>query len=205
MAELITATGTSEMVLDLYELTAGLRALAGLDAQNEPYLYNPPADGHWRQGETWPEPGTVSAMLGEDHVLAATRPGKDANTAPVDSPAYRRHLADHAIAIDPLAKVYLTAADAVPGLAPLRERHRAGVEALQAADIAALVRQDPRPPHPEDAIVRDLPADVERIENFFEGWLHQREGTVAGRAPRTDPVSGQASTGQTRTGSAAAA
>ncbi|MER5638101.1 hypothetical protein ABT095_14230 [Kitasatospora sp. NPDC002227] len=179
VAELIAATGPGEMVLDLYELTAGLRALAGLDGQSEPYLYNPPADGHWRQGETWPEAGTVSALLGEDHVLAATRPGEDANTAPVDSPAYRRHLAGQAIAIDPLAEVYLTAADAVPGLAPLRERHRAGVAALQAADIAALVREDPRPTHPgEDiaAIVRDLPADVQRVEDFFEGWFHQREG-----------------------------
>ncbi len=181
LAELIAATGSGEMVLDLYELMAGLRALADLDRQSEPYLYNAPADGHWRQGETWPEPGTVSAMLGEDHVLAATRPGEEANAAPVDSPAYRRHLAGHAIAIDPLAEVYLAAADALPGLVPLRERHRAGVMALQSVDITELLRHDPRPAHPgEDiaAIVRDLPADVQRVEDFFEGWYHQREGSA---------------------------
>lgn len=166
------------MVLDLYEVVAGLRALADLDRQSEPYLYNPPAGGHWRQGEEYPEPGTVSAMLGEDHVLAATRPGEDANTASVDSPAYRRHLAGHAIAIDPLAEVYLAAADALPGLVPLRDRHRAALAALQAADIADLLRHDPRTPHPgEDiaAIVRELPADVQHLEDFFEGWYHQRE------------------------------
>ncbi|WP_457033733.1 hypothetical protein [Kitasatospora sp. P5_F3] len=125
------------------------------------------------------EPGTVSAMLGEDHVLAATRPGEEANTAPVDFPAYRRHLAGHAIAIDPLAEVYLAAA--LPGMFPLRERHRAGLTALQSANIAELLRHDPRRGHPgEDiaAIVRDLPADVQRPEDFFEGWFHQREGSA---------------------------
>ncbi|MFE7531309.1 hypothetical protein ACFU7Y_37225, partial [Kitasatospora sp. NPDC057542] len=95
-AELIAAAAPREMVLDLYELCAGLRVLADLDGQDDPYLYNPPAGGHWRQGENGPEPGAVSAMLGEDHVLAATRPGEPANTAAVDSPAYRRHLAAHA-------------------------------------------------------------------------------------------------------------
>lgn len=177
-AELIAAAAPREMVLDLYEVCAGLRALADLDDQDKPYLYNPPAGGHWRRGERGPEPGTVSAMLGEDHVLAATRPGEPANTAPVASPAYRRHLAAHGIAIDPLAEVYLAAAEALPGLVPLRERHRAGVAALQAVDVPELIGRDPRPPYPgEDltAIVAALPADIAGIEAFFEDWYHRRE------------------------------
>ncbi|MFE4512681.1 hypothetical protein ACFRMQ_00580 [Kitasatospora sp. NPDC056783] len=179
-AELIAAAAPREMVLDLYELCAGLRALADLDRQDEPYLYNPPADGHWRQGPDGPEPGTVSAMLGEDHVLAATRPGEPANTAAVDTPAYRRHLAAHQIAVDPLAEIYLTAAEALPGLTPLHERHRAGAAALHGSDIPTLLRQDPRPQHPgEDlpAIVAALPTDVHAVEDFFEQWYQQREGS----------------------------
>ncbi|MFJ9448630.1 hypothetical protein ACIRRH_43615 [Kitasatospora sp. NPDC101235] len=118
-------------------------------------------------------------MLGKDHVLAATRCGEPANTAPVDSPAYRRHLAAHGIAIDPLAEVYLAPADALPGLVPLRERHHAGIAALQAVNVAALISRDPRPPYPgEDltAIVRALPAGVHAVEDFFEDWYHRREG-----------------------------
>ncbi|MFJ5122408.1 hypothetical protein [Kitasatospora sp. NPDC088548] len=187
VAELVAAADPEGRVLDLYELTAGLRALADLERDGDPWLYHPPAGGHWRRGERWPEAGTVSAMLGDDCVLAATRPGEEANTAPVDFPAYRRHLAAHAIAIDPFAEVYLAAADAVPGPAPLSERHRAGVAALQAADLTKLARQDPRPPAPGDdtaeivvitAFVRSMPADISDIGEFFDRWCprHQEGG-----------------------------
>ncbi|MFB7673191.1 hypothetical protein ACFC26_17455 [Kitasatospora purpeofusca] len=121
----------------------------------------------------------MHATLGEDHVLATTRSGETAHTAPVDSPDYRRHLAAQQIAVDPLGEVNLTAAEALPGLVLLRERHRSGVVAdLQAVDLAALLRRDPPWPDPgEDlvAVVAALPADVGGVEAFFEGWFESRE------------------------------
>ncbi|MFE2094951.1 hypothetical protein [Streptomyces sp. NPDC059460] len=141
--------------------------------------YGSPEQGHWRPGEYGDEPGTLSAMLGQDCVLAATRIGEQANTQPLNSPAYRRHMAAHQIAVDPFAEAYLVAADALPGPTALTERHRAGLAALHACQPRTLQRTDPRPPpEGEDIaeIIRLLPADLDRIETFFEGWSQQREG-----------------------------
>ncbi|MFJ8390563.1 hypothetical protein ACIQ9Q_39940 [Streptomyces sp. NPDC094438] len=177
--ELIAAAAPREDVLDLYEVVAGLRSLARYASGNDPYLYGSPDQGHWRPGEYGQEPATLSAMLGQDHILAATRTGEPANTAPLNTPVYRRHLATHQIALDPFAEIYLTAADALPGPHPLTARHHAGLTALHTCNPHVLQRTDPRPqPAGEDIteIIRLLPADPDRIEAFFEGWFQQRQG-----------------------------
>ncbi|MBX9363939.1 hypothetical protein [Streptomyces sp. WAC04114] len=72
------------------------------------------------------------------------------------------------------------AADALPGPTSLARRHQAGLAALRARDSRELRRTDPRrEPEGEDIaeIIRLLPAELDRIQDFFDDWLQQREGT----------------------------
>jgi hypothetical protein len=174
LAGLITAAAPRDAVLDLYQVANSLRSLAEYSSTSP---WDSPAQGHW-QGEHGDEPGTLSAQIGDDYVLAATRIGEPANTLPLNSPAYRRHLAAHQIAVDPFVETYLVAADDLPGPTPLAARHQAGLAALRACDSRALRRTDPRPGPPgEDIteIIRLFPTELDRIGAFFEHWSRQRE------------------------------
>jgi len=176
LADLIAAAAPRDTVLDLYQVASSLCSLAEYWSTSS---WGSPAQGHWR-GEHGEESGTLSARIGNDFVLAATRIGEPANTAPVNSPAYRRHLAAQQIAIDPFAETYLVAADALPGPTPLAARHQAGLAAIRACDSRALRRTDPRPgPQGEDIteIIRLFPTELDRVGAFLEHWFRQREGS----------------------------
>ncbi|MEY9839371.1 hypothetical protein [Streptacidiphilus sp. EB103A] len=179
VTELVAAAAPHERVMGLFELTGGLRTLARYDNPDDPHLYYPASHGHWHLGDDGrEEAASLTAVVGEDIVLAATRIGEVANTAAADSPDYRKHLAAHQVALDPFAEVYLAAADALPDTTPLAPRHLAGLTALRSCDAQALRCLDPRPAPPgEDIteIIRELPADVHAIEDFFEAWYERRK------------------------------
>ncbi|MFG2844270.1 hypothetical protein ACGF12_14010 [Kitasatospora sp. NPDC048296] len=88
--------------------------------------------------------------------IPATTSAEDANTATVDTPTFRRHLAAHRAALDPFVTCYLAAADAEPRSLDIGERHRAGVRALRTADLPALLALDPR--HLPDSVLKTVEA-----------------------------------------------
>ncbi|MEV7775902.1 hypothetical protein [Kitasatospora sp. NPDC086791] len=99
--------------------------------------------------------------------IPATRRGEAANTASVDSPEFRRHLARHRAALDPFTACYLAAADRDPQLADFADRHAAGVRALRAAGFDELLARDPR--QLPDAIAKfaaAIPEDVDRLRQW---------------------------------------
>ncbi|MGW4697401.1 hypothetical protein ACWEO1_34060 [Kitasatospora cineracea] len=55
---------------------------AVLDRRGAPHLYHPPTGTHRCQNGRRSAASTVSALLDQEHVLAATRFGENADTAP---------------------------------------------------------------------------------------------------------------------------
>jgi len=110
--------------------------------------------------------------------LPATRPGEEANTAPVDSPRYRRHLLRQRAGFDPLVERFLVAADAAAaGPAPAAVRYAAGRQALQDADLQALLGVDAiERYHGEDVArwVRALPRDPSQLGTCVSDWWYSR-------------------------------
>ncbi|NJP82492.1 hypothetical protein HCK01_35300, partial [Streptomyces sp. AA8] len=167
-AALIAQAALHGHILDLYTLVAGLRSPAQAELRGSDCTYTSPSTGHWPDADDG-VPATLSADIGADRHVPATRTGEEANTAPVDSPAFRRHLAQHQAAVTPLAARYLTAADSLPGPAPFSARHAAGVAALRAPDAALLCHLEPRPAGQTDdtgRIIRSLPTDISKLDDF---------------------------------------
>lgn len=183
IGEVISAVDTPEHVLDLYEVVARLRMISEWETRHpdDPQTYGPPADGHFvlnEDSEWGPSLGTLTSAIADDSGLPATHPGEPANTSAVDSAEFRRHLARHRCALDPVAECYLAAADAVEGPAAFSIRHATGLAALRAADLQVLTAADPRPNAGADTewAVANLPVDIAKIEPFFNTWYADREG-----------------------------
>jgi hypothetical protein len=182
LADLITAAAPRGNVLGLYDVLANLGTHTRYRSAHTRYP-SPEQAGHRNTQE---EAVTLSAML-TDEELPATRFGEAANTTPVNSPAYRRHLAAHESAIDPFAEAYLAAADALPGQVEIGTRHLAGRTALQSCDLRLLQRSDPRPaPYVEDfaELIGLIPADLSQMEAFAERWFRQCEQGAQGQPHR---------------------
>lgn len=184
LADLIMWADQPDDILDLYTLVGRLAAVADRERRiGTPATYAGPADGHWGRGRSGypeePEIRTLTADLSDDECLPSTHPGEQANSSPVDAPAFRRHLAAHRWAIDPFAECYLAAADAYcDRSATFAARHRAGVQALRAADSAGLAALDPQPAGARGDVAwaaRTIPHDVERLAGFWADWRRQRD------------------------------
>ena len=166
-------------VVDLLDLAATVRDLG--DAIAEPL--GGPAGGHYLVGSldpsgTGPSLGTLTGLVVDNLNLPATRPGEEANTAPVDSPRYRRHLLRQRAGFDPLVERFLVAADAVAtGPAPAAVRYAAGRQALQAGDLQALLGVDAiERYHGEDVArwVHALPRDPSQLGAYVNDWWYSR-------------------------------
>jgi hypothetical protein len=135
-----------------------------------------PTAGHFTLGtpDTGPELGTLTALLVDDRSLPWTRIGEAANTAAVDAPAYRRHLLRQRAGLDPLAECFVVAADGVAASpAPVWVRYAAGREAVQAANLQALLDHDPVDRYRgEDLIewVQELPSSLNDLANYVAAW-----------------------------------
>ncbi|ATM24526.1 hypothetical protein SMD44_p10027 (plasmid) [Streptomyces alboflavus] len=128
------------------------------------------SDGHWdHEGYSNSFTGTIGGWTGAP---PATLASEEANTAPVDSAAFRRHLAAHRAALDPFVVTYLAAADSLTGEVDLASRHRAGAQALREADLAELQAHDPRQ-RPEDnhqflRLLASVPADLHELREWCD-------------------------------------
>ncbi|MFJ9846957.1 hypothetical protein ACIRYZ_42310 [Kitasatospora sp. NPDC101155] len=101
--------------------------------------------------------------------------GEEANTAAVDSTAYRRHLAAHRVAIDPFVTRYLAAADSLTGARTFEERHLAGRAALRTTNLDALACQDIKPvSEPLLRLVKTMPQDPGQLHAWYDYHLHER-------------------------------
>ncbi|WP_329431097.1 hypothetical protein OG339_48910 (plasmid) [Streptosporangium sp. NBC_01495] len=180
VTQLIAQAAPGGQVLDLFDLVASLRSFAddvlrSAGRSEPPMTYTGAAEGHTIGSDDNPELCSITAFIGQNAVLPGTRPGEAANTASVDSLAYRRHLAAHGCALDPFAARYLVAADAVAGPLPFSARHAAGVAALREADLAVLQALDPRPPSPDlERVIAELPTEIGQITDFFQRWYERR-------------------------------
>jgi len=130
-------------------------------------------EGHWLRQQVPDDPldyvhsltGYINAWCG----VPGTHPDEPGNTACVDTPAYRRHLAAHGTALDPFVTCYLAAAERASGERDFEERHRAGAQALRTADLAELSALDPRPV-PESLLefVASIPLDIDAITDWYD-------------------------------------
>jgi hypothetical protein len=178
-------------VVDLLDLAATVRDLG--DAIAEPL--GGPEGGHYLTGSldpsgTGPSLGTLTGLVVDNLNLPVTRPSEEANTVPVDSPAYRRHLLRQRAGFDPLVERFLVAADAVAtGPAPAAVRYAAGRQALQAGDPQALLSADAIVRyHGEDVarLVRALPRDPSQLGAYVSDWWYSRHPEYRPNVGHTD-------------------
>ncbi|MFI6689506.1 hypothetical protein [Streptomyces sp. NPDC050485] len=135
------------------------------------------ADGHWQSAplgsaEPHGRAATLTAYVSDWFELPSPHRGEEANTAPVDSTAYLRHLARHRTALDPFVTRYLAAADSLTGPRTFEERHTAGFAALRTTDLPALACHDVRPVRdPVLRLVRSIPQDPGQLTAWYEMHL----------------------------------
>jgi hypothetical protein len=162
-----------DRVVDLLDVVATV----GHDHNhNHEVTFTGPAAGHFTLGtpDSGPELGTMTALLVDDRSLPWTRIGEAANTAAVDAPAYRRHLLRQRVGFDPLAECFLAAADGVAaGPAPVWIRYDAGREAVQAANLQALLAGDAVDRYRDEDLaewVQELPSSLDGLADYVEAW-----------------------------------
>ena len=135
------------------------------------------ADGHWQPDPAHPDDpydyaATLTAYVSEWFDLPSPHHEEEANTASVDSPAYRAHLAAHRAAFDPFVTRYLAAADELTGPRSFAERHLAGVAALRCTDLSALACHDLRPVRSSLLrLIQSIPQDPEQLAAWYEHYL----------------------------------
>ena len=166
-------------VVDLLDLAATVRDLQ--ESIAEPL--GSPLGGHYLVGSldpsgTGPSLGTLTGLVVDNLNLPVTRPGEEANTTPVDSPAFRRHLLRQRAGFDPLVERFLVAADAVAaGAAPAAVRYAAGRQALQDADLQMLLGVDAIERYRGEDVARwvhGLPRDPSQLRAYVSDWWYSR-------------------------------